>query len=269
MRCCYCSDLHLESQDFNWPLQGGDVLILAGDLCHARCLDPAAADKYSTAMRNRVHRFIDQAVARFSHVLLVPGNHDHYDGVFDDTPGLLARYLPGVTVLDDAAIVLDGVVFFGTTLWSDFENRNRQAMDRVRRRCGEFIFVKMRRVADSGPACLTKFQPEDALAAFDKATRALQATLASNAGRAVVVISHHAPSLKGLNVLHQGNGLDGAYASDLHPSMLQGVGTWVHGHTHVRRQYRVGETTVRANCRGFDASDRLPRSFSPNVCFEI
>jgi len=59
-------------------LPKGDVLIIAGDLCHARCLDPLLTDKYSADQRGRVQCFIDMALANFGHVLVVPGNHDHY-----------------------------------------------------------------------------------------------------------------------------------------------------------------------------------------------
>ena len=65
MRCHYISDLHLEFQDFQWKLPKGDVLIIAGDLCHARCLDPARRDKYSIDQRARVMRFAESAVANF------------------------------------------------------------------------------------------------------------------------------------------------------------------------------------------------------------
>lgn len=38
LRCCYFSDLHLESQDFRWPVPKADVLIVAGDtVVHANC----------------------------------------------------------------------------------------------------------------------------------------------------------------------------------------------------------------------------------------
>lgn len=116
MRCHYLSDLHLETQGFHWQLPKGDVLIVAGDLCHAGCLDPARTDKYSVDQRGRVMGFIDSAVANFAHVLLIAGNHDHYDGVFDETAGLFRRHLPGVTVLDNDCVEIGGVRFFGATL---------------------------------------------------------------------------------------------------------------------------------------------------------
>ena len=62
-----------------------------------------------------------------------------------------------------------------------------------------------------------------------------------NTGRIVQNGSHNRACL-----YQRGNGLDGAYASDLE-AMIQGlrnVPVWVHGHTHVRRLYRVGATDV-------------------------
>lgn len=116
MRCHYLSDLHLEAQPFGMALPGGDVLILAGDLCHARCLDPASTDRYSIEQRDRTMRVIDEAVGKFARVLLIAGNHEHYDGVFEDTAGLMRRHLPGVTVLDNEAAEIDGIRFWGATL---------------------------------------------------------------------------------------------------------------------------------------------------------
>jgi len=270
MRCYYMSDLHLESQGFNWPLPKGDVLILAGDLCHARCLDPARTDKYSIDQRVRVMRFMDMARSNFAHVLLIAGNHDHYDGVFDETIGILKRELPDVTVLDNDHAEIDGVTFFGTTLWSNFEGRSEACMNGVRRRCGEFFFVKKRTLDADGQEILKKFQPEDALKIFDASWSALQKHVAEANGK-TIVISHHAPSLQGLNPHFAGNGMDGAYASDLDGiiTSLERVPVWVHGHTHIKRTYRIGDTVVRSNCRGFDGKDARASTFSAKAFFDV
>ena len=271
MRCHYMSDLHLESQDFPWKLPSGDVLIIAGDLCHAARLDPTRTDKYSANQRERVLRFAEQASARFRHVLLVAGNHDHYDGVFDETAAHLRRCLPGFTVLDNETVEIDGIWFFGSTLWSDFEGRSQDAMDRARKGMGEFFFVKVRERQPDGIQTLRKFRPEDAVAAFDTATAALRQTVAEAAGKPLVVITHYAPSMQGLNPLHQGNGLDCAYASDLDHEIkaLGRVRYWVHGHTHIRRAYKIGDTHVLTNCRGFDGRDHSSCSFNPDMFFDF
>ena len=78
--------------------------------------------------RKRVLRFVDQATSNFNRVLLIAGNHDHYDGVFEDTVPTLRRCLPGVTVLDDEMVEIGAVRFFGATLWSDFEGRKAESL---------------------------------------------------------------------------------------------------------------------------------------------
>lgn len=269
MRCHYVSDLHLETQLFRGELPKGDVLIVAGDLCHASSLDPERTDKYNVEQRGRVMRFIDTAQENFRHVLLVMGNHDHYDGVFDATAGLFRKHLPGVSVLDNESIEIDGVCFFGTTLWSDFEGRSAACMNAVRRRVGEFFFVRKRARDADGKEILRKFQPEDALQAFDASVSALRHCLASAAGRQIVVISHHPPTRQGLNPRHAGNGLDGVYASDVEEAIRAGVHNWVHGHTHMKRTYRVGNTVFRTNCRGFDGRDASAGGFSARSFFEL
>jgi Icc-related predicted phosphoesterase len=265
MRCCYMSDLHLETQDYRWPLPAGDVLIIAGDLCHARCLAAGPDDRAALKQRDRVLRLADEMRARFAHVLLVPGNHDHYEGTFSETAGLLRAGLPGVTVLDDATVQIEGVRFFGGTLWTDFAEGT--GLDAVRRRCGEFFFVKVREADGS----TRKFRPEDALAAFDATRAALSRSLAAANGKRTVVISHHAPSRQGLNPHHVGDDLDGAYASDLDGWItgLADLPVWVHGHTHMRRLYRIGATQVRTDARGFDGRDLSSRGFTGQSSFEI
>lgn len=271
MRCHYLSDLHLESQSFRWQLPKGDVLIVAGDLGHARCLDPSRTDKYCVEQRGRINKFMEDAVRNFDHVLLIAGNHDHYDGVFEDTVDLMRRHLLGVTVLENSAVVIDGVRFFGSTLWSNFEGRSDTSMNGVRRRMGEYFFVKTRGRDADGSETLTKFRPEDALRAFETSLQSLQDCLTDKPDLPTVVITHHAPSRQGINPRFEGNGLDGAYVSDL-DGLIAGLGRvpyWVHGHTHIRRRYQIGETVMLANCRGFDEKDPSARGFTPAAHFDV
>lgn len=271
MRCHYLSDVHLETQEFLWRLPRGDVLIVAGDLGNASCLAPSRHDLYSVRQRDRIRRFTDAAVAQFAHVLFVAGNHDHYGQTLNETIALLRAALPGVTVLDDEAVEIGGIRFFGTTLWSDFEGRSEACMDALRKRIGDYFFIKTSPRDRDGQEQLGRFRPEDALAAFDRSVAALRRHLSERSRKPTVVVSHHAPSRLGLNPLYAGNGLDGAYASNLDEAIaaLDGVPVWVHGHTHIQRTYRIGATEVRVNCRGFDGRDAAARAFSVNQWFEL
>jgi len=269
VRCHYLSDLHLEAQAFDTALPRGDVLILAGDLCHARCLDPERTDRYSAEQRNRVLRFIERAVANFLHVLIIAGNHEHYDGVFEDTASLLRRHLPGVTVLDDEAITLDGVRFFGATLWTDLSTQTQAELTAVRKGMGEYFFVKARHLEPGQP--LAKLRPADTHQAHVQAWKRIKASLAAEPNRPTVVITHHAPSCQGLNPRFSGNGLDAAYASNLDDEVQQfeNVVAWVHGHTHVARSYRVGRTIIRTNALGFASKGQGAPGFSVKVHFDL
>lgn len=271
MRCHYLSDLHLESETFEQRLPKGDVLIIAGDLCHARCLDPSRTDKYNINQRNRVMRFIDEARSNFAHVLSVAGNHEHYDGIFEETVPLLRRQLPGITVLDNETIELGGIRFFGSTFWTDFEGRSETCMNKVRRRMGEYFFVKTRGTSASSDAPLRKFQPEDALRAHDSAWAALLSEVNAGDGKPTVVITHHAPSKLGCNPQFSSNGLDGAYYSVLDEQIarLEEVPAWIHGHTHISKNYQIGKTTLRTNARGFVLKGQSAKGFSYNVYFEL
>lgn len=271
MRCHYMSDLHLETQEFPWSLPKGDVLVLAGDLANAAHLDGARTQPYSRNMRDRVLRFADAASRNFTHVLLVAGNHDHYDGVFSETVTTLKRELPSLHVLDDEAVEIGGVCFYGTTLWTDFGVGDTETMNRVRRKLGEYFFVKIGSCAHDGETATRKFTPEDAAAAFERSWQKLRTHLASPDRKPTVVVTHHAPSRQGLNATHIGSGLDCAYASDLDAAIasFDRVPAWIHGHTHIRKSYRIGGTAVLANCRGFDGRDRSANAFKPDPFFDL
>lgn len=270
MRLTYISDLHLEAETYVPRFSGGDVLVIAGDLCHARCLDPARTDGYSIAQRERVMRFLDAARAAFVHIVMVAGNHEHYDGVFEDTADLLRLHLHGVKLLDDAVVEIGGLRFFGSTLWTNFSGGDADVLDGVRRRMGEYFFVQTRGPKDDRGR-MPRFRPEDALAAHGRGWAALERALAEANGRPTIVVTHHAPSALGANAKFKGDALDAAYYSALDADIarLSGVPVWVHGHTHVARRYRIGGVEMCTNARGFASKHGAPPGFSATASIEV
>jgi Icc-related predicted phosphoesterase len=268
MRCYYLSDLHLEAQSFGMALPKGDVLIIAGDLCHARCLDPARTDGYSVARRDRAMRLIDEALRRFPRVLLIGGNHEHYDGGLEETTKTLRRHLPGVTVLDDEAVEIEGVRFFGSTLWTDLSGQTEPEVTAIRKGMGEYFFVKTR--GDAGQP-LAKLRPADTHKAHETSWKRLREGVTTEPRRPTVVITHHAPSRLGLNPRFASSSLDPAYASTLDEEIaaFENVPVWVHGHTPIAKTYRVGNTVVRSNALGFVAKGGAAPGFSVKAHFEI
>src|SRR5688572_8569257 len=103
MKLTVLSDLHLSFEGMDRPRNDADVVVLAGDIARPR---EAAA----------------WALGFDKPVLYVLGNHEFYGGSIDGTASELKRLCAGshVHVLDDNEIVIGGVRFLGSTLWTDF-----------------------------------------------------------------------------------------------------------------------------------------------------
>jgi hypothetical protein len=130
--------------------------------------------------------------------------------------------------------------------------------------------VNRRTIDAAGAPTLARFRPPDALAAFDRDTAALRAFCARAVGKRPVIVTHHAPSRAGVHAAFAGNGLDGAYASNLDELVASSSGAvWIHGHTHIRLKYRIGGVEIRANCRGFVEKDSSARNFDAKQFFDL
>ena len=123
MRIAYASDLHLEfdSSLTLTGLSGVDVLVLAGDV-------DTMPEYYTETLRKL-------RLVYAGPVIFVLGNHEYYNGVF---PNDRRKYREAIAhdrqsyLLENEAVILDGVRFLGATLWTDFASgkqmRNCQHM---------------------------------------------------------------------------------------------------------------------------------------------
>src|SRR5512141_2504101 len=170
------SDLHLSVGGLDHPRTTGDVIVLAGDIARPK-------DAIAWA------RGFDQPV------LYVPGNHEFYGGSIDGTLAELRDLCNGtnITLLDRDEIVIDGVRFLGTTLWTDFRLQGEgEARDEAMRLAQSLIrdFSRIRRSA----VAPDPFSPADSAELFDAQAAWLQDRLAQVHPGPTVVITHHAPS---------------------------------------------------------------------------
>jgi predicted phosphodiesterase len=97
------SDLHLSRGALEMPENDADAVVLAGDIARPRDA-------------------IVWAAGFAKPVLYVLGNHEFYGGSIAGTVAELKRLCAGtgIRVLDNDELVLSGVRFLGTTLWTDF-----------------------------------------------------------------------------------------------------------------------------------------------------
>lgn len=234
MRLNILSDLHLSLGALAQPATGADVVILAGDIAR-----PRDAIAWASAIAG--------------HVLYVPGNHEFYGGSLAGTAAALRHLSAGtrVRVLDGDGVVIDGVRFLGTTLWTDFrlydETGKRAAATAEALRC-MWDFTRIR--VDDASAAL--FTPADCAALFDRQSRWLAGKLAEPHAGPTVVITHHAPSRRSIHPRFAKSLLNPCFVSDAE-YLLDGnrASLWIHGHTHDSFDYVVNGTRVVCNPRGY------------------
>jgi predicted phosphodiesterase len=253
MKLNIISDIHLNVCGFRRPENDADVVILAGDIAR-----PREAVAWA--------REFDKPV------LYVPGNHEFYGGSLDGVAAELERLSARtcIRVLDNAEIVIAGVRFLGTTLWTDFElfgegESRAAAMAQGQDLMRDFSRIRLTEESD------TLFSPEDSAALFERGARWLDARLDAAHAGPTVVITHHAPSRKSIHPRFARSLLSACFVSDAE-RLLGGsrVQLWVHGHTHDTFDYLVNGTRVICNPRGYakDGMNENPR-FDPNLTVDV
>lgn len=240
MKIRLLSDLHLEFSNRHPPLEfrriDADVVVLAGDI-----------DNGTRAIDWAEQTFPDQIV------LYVPGNHEFYDAEYFSAGEALkerARKSRNVRLLDNDEVVLDGVRFLGSTLWTDFElfgaGRAAQAMSESLKYVVDFRAIRHR---DDGP-----LTPEQTVVFHRQAVQFLDSRLSEPFAGQTVVITHHAPHPGSVHPRWASDLTSAAFVSDL-SRLLGRAPLWMHGHTHDSFDYEAHGTRIVANPMGYRTSN--------------
>lgn len=253
MKLLVLSDLHLSVGAIDRPRTDADVVVLAGDI--GRPAESAA-----------------WALGFDKPVLYVLGNHEFYGGSIEGTARELKRLCADshVQVLDDDEVVIEGVRFLGSTLWTDFRlvaesDAKGAAMAGARHLMRDFSRI---RLAD---ATETLFTPEDSVALFESHAGWLDRRLHAQHVGPTVVITHHAPARQSIHPRYAGSLLNACFVSDAE-YLLNGdrVQLWIHGHTHDSFDYTLNGTRVVCNPRGYAKAGMNENSrFDPDFVIEI
>jgi predicted phosphodiesterase len=253
MKLNVLSDLHLSCGTMERPRNDADVVVLAGDIAR-----PAEA--------------VAWALDFDKPVLYVAGNHEFYGGSIGGTVSELRRLCAGshVHVLDDDEVVIDGVRFLGSTLWTDFmlfgdgEARGA-AMAAARRFMRDFARIRL------GDAMDALFTPDDSAARFQRHADWLDRQLAIAHDGPTVVITHHAPSRHSIHPRFAGSLLNACFVSDAERLFgARRAQLWIHGHTHDTFDYVVNGTRVVCNPRGYAKADTNENSrFDADLIIEV
>lgn len=252
MRIQIASDLHLEFMDRQFPhesrlkpIEGADLLILAGDISNG-----------SMAIRH----FKDWPVP----VVYVAGNHELYKKVHEDVLDELRQASKGTSVkfLERDTFEFKGTRIVGCTLWTDYllygHEFRPEVMGLARGSISDHSVIKTR----MGLA----FLPLDALRDHELSRTWLEATLATPFDGKTVVVTHHAPHPGSIHPQYAGSSVSAAFASDL-TQLVETADLWVHGHMHNSSDYFVGKCRVVSNPRGYPTNGRAAE-FASDLKFE-
>ncbi len=275
MKIAVCSDLHLEFGDLDLQNEeNADVLILGGDIFIANDLQSHVYDESSmiiaatasvTARAKRYVDFVIRCAERFKHVILIMGNHEHYHGDFVKSANIIKGTFGdyhNVHFLDKEWCIINGVLFYGGTLWTDMNGEDPITMMRIRNMMNDFNCVK--NGIQDGDKYYSTFMPEDAVEDHYAFRRNLDEVLALYPDLPTVVVGHHAPSKASTHPKYKHETImNGAYSTNLDNFILdrRQIKLWTHGHTHEDFDYMIGTTRVVCNPRGYDGYEARADNF--------
>ena len=271
MKVALASDVHLEFGTISLEnTESADVLILSGDICVAKDLmkrdDSGIFDRFDRS--NSIHQFFQECCERFSHVVYVMGNHEHYHGDYANTITTLRNrlgYLVNLHILDKEMVQLGGVSFIGGTLWTDMNKEDPMTLRHIKGMMNDFrlvdnsnIVVNFKTFDENGNAefktRVAKFSPEDAVVDHRAMLEYIRLMIEGKFDQKFVVVGHHSPSKLSTKPRYEKEVImNGGYSSDLSEFILDHpqIKLWTHGHTHHKFDYMIGSTRIVCNPRGY------------------
>jgi len=247
MKLHILSDLHTEFASFSAPDTEADVVVLAGDIGVG--LDG-----------------IQWAASQFPKVpvIYVPGNHEYYDHDIALDDELVKQSGTNIHVLNNDKIVLHGVRFLGSTLWTDFklygEGEAWFSRQTAKRSIKDFASIRNRGLT---------FTPEHSVKLHEISRAWIESELDVNFNGPTIVVTHHLPALMSVAKRYANDPFNPAFASRLEDVIEKSrPQLWIHGHTHVPCDYELFNTRIVCNPRGYP-SESSGRGFSPGLIVEI
>lgn len=249
------SDLHLSKSSFEIVQTDAQVLVLAGDV----------ADSGDFTLLSEL---VKPVIARGVTVLWVLGNHEHYTGSMEVTLRRfrrLAREI-GVILLHNRQVVVHGVRFVGTTLWTDLALHGINSIPLAKASAAALVGDYTRIQKHNRPLL-----GEDTIKHHQRALRYLRRRLAECFEGNTVVVTHHSPHPNSIAEEYKDNLFATYFASDLTDMLVTNdIAAWIHGHTHDVHDYYVGATRVLCNARGHVKPGGAPtKGFDPAFVVEF
>jgi Icc-related predicted phosphoesterase len=279
MKITVVSDLHMEFSPITLTnSQEADVLILSGDILMSEILHDYPADSteqiYNTSRQLKAWRFrefLKECSDEFKHVIYVAGNHEFYQGKFHAGLEYLkdecSRY-PNVHFLENASVTIDDIIFIGATLWTDAHKGDPLTMYQLPFMMNDYALIK------NDHKGYRKLHMVDTIDRHHTSMDYIE-MMVENApsDKKIVIATHHSPSyLSIVDKYADQYEMNGGYHSDLSKFILDNpnIALWVHGHTHEVLDYKLGETRIVCNPRGYEGDSYHENTgWNPNILLEV
>ncbi len=240
MRIQLLSDLHLERHPefVPQPAPGVDVLVLAGDIGSYQAGSRLTDDDFGLG---RFSPWLEGSPWR--HVLFVPGNHEFDSIEFHEATERLKNTCQrlGITWLEREVVVINGVRFVGTTLWSDFEalaSSEKTLTLQLKQRDKAFraanFYLRKNTTLVNGEPMLAEQMRE--LAQTCQAW--LRQALAEPFEGPTVAVTHFAPTLRSADPRYGITPGTAGFCNAL-DDLLPHAKLWLHGHLHCFNDFVV------------------------------
>ena len=264
MKINLVSDLHLNVRDLVLP--GGDILIIAGDCMEAGHLRRAEHAGKDTFLADRYRRFANEEMTKYRKVIYIKGNHEHYHNTFETTHEWIAKILPdNVYFLENESVEIDGVYFWAATMWTDMHKGCPITMETVQNGLNDFRLIRYEHSKQIQNYWTSKFTARCAMQEQRNSVQQLTKFLAEHKDDKIVVITHHAPSVKSVNPKYiEDYYLNGGYHNQLEELIMDNpqIKLFVHGHMHDPVLYYLGETLVACNPRGYAGYEKQAENYA-------
>lgn len=248
MKIQILSDLHLEFEDFPINFSAVDVVVLAGDV----------------HIGDKGVKWILEQIPDIP-VIYILGNHEYYGKVYPKLIRKLKLQTQGsnISILENESIQIENTSFYGCTLWTDFELFGNPRIDgyECQQNMTDYKWIRREpnysKIRSIDVSVINKISTEWILKEYDKSKSDLN-----------IIVTHHAPSIRSLSEKRQRDKISAAYASNL-DSLVEELSPniWIHGHIHRSSDYKIGQTRVLCNPKGYP--DEMNKDFDANLQIEI
>ncbi|MBD3290715.1 phosphoesterase [candidate division KSB1 bacterium] len=248
MKLHILSDLHNEFQPHKPADVDADAIILAGDV--------------DLGLRG-----IDWIERHFAEkpVIYVSGNHEYYRQALPKLTQKLKSATAGshIHFLENDSFKMNDVIFLGCTLWTDFDlfGNYRIAQHEAAQRMNDYRLIRI------SPK-YRRLNPETTSRLHFQSVKFLKDALKANSDQKIVVVTHHAPSIKSVPASYRSELIAAAYASDLETLIQENnIAFWIHGHLHESTDYRIDTTRILSNPAGYP--EMRNQDFIPDLVVEV